>query len=299
MAVLRTGALDRICLHHAAVNGIPKDLTELKKRLAGYEKTHATKTWAQTTKTGGEHGYYYLAYHLAIAGNGHEMRTQDDKYVMYHAGDNARGAESFNLHGVGVLIDGNYMTDKPNALQEEAFARIIARYQKKYKVDVIVRGHKETSLTATSCPGTNLGTHTSGFLKRAITRANEIIAKNLPTNPIQEDKPIPPVEPPVTPPPTECEKEVIRLNGVIDGLNKSLADSQAQLKLVQAVANENMQSYLELQKKYDALHINFNRVENEKNEAIAKLNAGLVGVSAKDMFAELWRRLTKSLDREA
>jgi hypothetical protein len=222
MSVLRTGNPNRICLHHAAVNGVPADLPALRKRLAGYEVTHSKKTWAETTKTKGEYGYYYLAYHIAIAGNGHELRTQDDKYVMYHAGDNARGVDSFNLHGIGVLIDGNYMTDQPNANQLEAFARIIARFEKQYGVDVLVRGHKQTSLTGTSCPGTNLGDNTAGFLKNAITRANEIIKNNLPTNPLQED--------PIVLEPTECEKQVKRLEEQLSACNEALGASRASVE---------------------------------------------------------------------
>jgi hypothetical protein len=231
MARLRDGNPNRICLHHAAVNGIPADLTALKKRLAGYEITHSKKTWAETIKTAGEYGYYYIEYHIAIAGNGHELRLQDDKYVLYHAGDNARGDDSFNLHGIAVLIDGNYMTDKPNANQLEAFARIIARFEKQYGVDVLVRGHKQTSLTGTSCPGTNLGDNTSGFLKDAITRANEIIKNNLPTNPLQDDQ-IPPEQ-------TECEKRVkmlegenTQLTGALGALQEGLKKSTEELKLL-------------------------------------------------------------------
>ena len=222
MARLREGNPNRICLHHAAVNGIPADITALKKRLAGYEITHSKKSWAETIKTKGEYGYYYLEYHIAIAGNGHELRLQDDKYVLYHAGDNARGKDSFNLHGIAVLIDGNYMTDKPNANQLEAFARLIARFEKQYGVDVLVRGHKQTSLSATSCPGTNLGDNTKGFLKDAITRANEIIKLNLPTNPLQDDV--------VAPEPTECEKRVKILENTITLRETALATSQANEK---------------------------------------------------------------------
>lgn len=222
MARLREGNPNRICLHHAAVNGIPADLTALKKRLAGYEITHSKKTWAETIKTPGEYGYNYIEYHIAIAGNGHELRLQDDKYVLYHAGDNARGDDSFNLHGIAVLIDGNYMTDKPNANQLEAFARIIARFEKQYGVDVLVRGHKQTSLTGTSCPGTNLGDNTSGFLKDAITRANEIIKNNLPTNPLQEDVVALPCE--------EYQKQIKMLQEENTHLVESLGASQEGLK---------------------------------------------------------------------
>jgi len=257
MARLREGNPNRICLHHAAVNGIPADLTALKKRLAGYETTHSKKTWAETIKTKGEYGYYYLEYHIAIAGNGHELRVQDDKYVLYHAGDNAKGDDSFNLHGIAVLIDGNYMTDKPNANQLEAFARIIARFEKQYKVDVLVRGHKQTSLSATSCPGTNLGDNTKGFLKDAIDRANVIIKENLPTNPLQDDL--------VAPEPTECEKRIKILEETIT----HLVEAQRSLERDKKSLGERV-DFLEgtlaiREKEISDLESDYNRVFEERN----------------------------------
>jgi len=229
MAVLRIGSPNRICLHHSAIAGIPADLSALKKRLASHEITHSKKTWAETIKTKGEYGYYYLEYHTAFAGNGHELRLQDDKYVLYHAGDNANGDESFNLHGTAVLIEGNYMTDQPTPQQEEGFARYIARFEKKYGVDVLVRGHKQASISATSCPGTNLGDNTKGFLKRCIDRANFIIKNNLPTNPLQED--VVPQEP------TECEKEVERLQGELGACEKSLSETRDSVERLVAEIN--------------------------------------------------------------
>ena len=263
MARLREGNPNRICLHHSATTGVPADLTALKKRLASYEVYHSQKTWAQTIKTPGEYGYNYIEYHIAIAGNGHEIRLQDDKYVLYHAGDNANGASSFNLHGIAVLIDGNYMTDKPNDKQLEAFARIIARFEKQYKVDVLVRGHKEVSISPTSCPGTNLGDSKQGFLKQAIDRANVIIKNNLPTNPIQEDI--------VIPQPTECEKQVETLKLEIKGLTEALATSQGVLesKVVElATANEKVKlledTLLQREKENNSLNEDYQRVLEEK-----------------------------------
>jgi hypothetical protein len=279
MARLREGNPNRICLHHSATTGVPADLTALKKRLASYEVYHSKKTWAQTIKTPGEYGYNYIEYHIAIAGNGHEIRLQDDKYVLYHAGDNANGANSFNLHGIAVLIDGNYMTDQPNANQLEAFARIIARFEKQYKVDVLVRGHKEVSISPTSCPGINLGDSTQGFLRQAIDRANIIIKNNLPTNPLQDD--IPPV-----PEPSECEKQVETLKQEIKGLTEALAASQGALKgkVAELVTAQERVKFLEdtlLQREKDlkALEEDYTRLLEEKNrfekqytEAVTELN---------------------------
>lgn len=279
MARLREGSPNRICLHHSATTGVPADLTALKKRLASYEIYHSKKTWAQTIKTPGEYGYNYIEYHIAIAGNGHEIRLQDDKYVLYHAGDNANGANSFNLHGIAVLIDGNYMTDQPNNNQLEAFARIIARFEKQYKVDVLVRGHKEVSISPTSCPGTNLGDSTQGFLRQAIDRANIILKNNLPTNPLQDD--IPPV-----PEPTECEKQVETLKLEIKGLTEALAASQGALegKVAElATTNERVKfledTLLQREKELNDLQSDYDRILGERNnfekqyvEAVTELN---------------------------
>lgn len=255
---LREGTPNRIALHHSATTDIPADLTALKKRLASYEVYHSKKTWAETIKTPGEYGYNYIEYHIAIAGNGHEIRLQDDKYVLYHAGDNANGVNSFNLHGIAVLIDGNYMTDMPNEKQLEAFARIIARLEKQYKVNVLVRGHKEVSISPTSCPGINLGDSKQGFLKQAIDRANVILQNNLPTNPLQDD--IPPV-----PQPTECEKQVETLKGEIKGLAEALATSQEALKVSGERVKFLEDTLLQREKELNSLDQDYQRVLEERN----------------------------------
>jgi len=203
----------------------------------------------------------------------------------------------------GYTLNGKYYADAPIIYikhKDGSGSRYIHSYPKNVKVKVGDKVKVGQQICCTGNSGYSFGDHLHfEWLKKW----DDLNTRIDPTPFVINDRVLAPTTPPVTPPqppqPTECEKEVSRLNGVIEGLVKSLGDSQAQLKLVEAVANENMQAYLELQKKYDILHVDFNRVENEKNEAIAKINMGLAGVSAKDMFAELWRRLTKSLDREA
>ena len=202
----------------------------------------------------------------------------------------------------GYTVNGKYYDNAPIIYikhKDGSGSRYIHSYPKNVKVTVGMKVKPGQQICCTGNSGYSFGDHIHfEWLKKW----DDLNSRIDPTPFVINDKvlaPKPPVEPPVTPPPTECEKEVIRLNGVISGLNKSLADSQAQLKVVQAVANENMQSLIDTTNKYDSLRVDFNRVENERNEAIAKVNAGLGGVSAKDMFAELWRRLTRSLDREA
>jgi hypothetical protein len=69
----------------------------------------------------------------------------------------------------------NYENETPTDKQKEVLAQLIARFEKQYKVNVTVRGHKEVAQTATSCPGKNIGTSSSGWLKTVIARANEIL----------------------------------------------------------------------------------------------------------------------------
>lgn len=187
--IIRDGNPNRICLHNSATTGA-NNLQELKQHLASYEITHSKKSWAEEIKTGGEHGFYYVEYHVAFARDGSEYRIQDDKYVLYHATDNFRGNESFNLHGVGVLLDGNYEVEVPTEAMKEGVARYIARFEKQYKVNTLVRGHKQTasSTAPTACPGRNVGTNDSGWMKEVIARANEILQKGLTTEPLNSDE---------------------------------------------------------------------------------------------------------------
>ncbi|MDD4984870.1 MAG: N-acetylmuramoyl-L-alanine amidase [Dehalococcoidales bacterium] len=287
MAVIRQGNPNRICVHHSAVAPGADNLNDLRRRLASYETTHSKKSWAETTKTGGEHGYSYLAYHIAVAKDGHEIRSQDDKYVLYHAGDNARGKDSFNLHGIGVLLDGNYETELPTDHQKEALARIIARFERKYGVDVLVRGHKQTSLSGTACPGKNIGDNTAGLMKEAIARANEILKNN------ETDEPL---NAPTTPPVSEVDtlrEQIDRLNqelgtlrGEKDALAKLLEEKEATIGQLKAdvkkwqaeakSANDNLGKVLEekgavekdlesAQRKIDRLEKELAEMEKEKN----------------------------------
>jgi len=299
MPVIRQGNPDRILCHHSAVAPGADNLSDLRKRLASYEITHAKKSWAEETKTRGEYGYSYLAYHIAVAKDGHEIRTQDDKYVLYHAGDNARGKDSFNLHGIAVLLDGNYETEIPTPHQKEALARIIARFERKYKVNVIVRGHKQTSLTATACPGVNIGTHDKGFLKEAIARANEIIKNG------ETDEPL--NTPPVNPEVEELRKkveELIKRVGILEGQNveltKKLDEKDAIIAQIQAEcqkwqkeaksANENLGKVLEekgaLEETLKSAERKTQRLENQLAEVEKEKNAN-------------WQLYKKALETQA
>lgn len=309
MSVIRRGNPNRILCHHSAVSPGADNLNDLKKRLASYEIHHSKKSWAEETKTGGEYGYYYLAYHIAIAKDGHELRTQDDKYILYHAGDNARGKDSFNLHGIGVLIDGNYETEIPTPHQKEALARIIARFERKYKVNVLVRGHKETSLTGTACPGKNIGTHDQGFMKEAIERANEIIKNNETDEPLNAS--------PATPENNleEIKKELEGLRVRVGQLEATIIEKDAQISQLSneakswqtqaGTANKNLGKVLEekgelertitsLERKVAKLTEDLAKMEKEKNKNWKLYKKALEGQADKQSSHDLIKIL---LDR--
>lgn len=213
MAILKTGKEIGVCVHHSVYKPA-NNLAELKAQATLFNGWHKSKSWAETTKTPGE--YPYISYHYLMATDGSILNVTDEKYVKYHAGDNFRKEGSFNLHGTAVCLTGNYQNDVPTDAQMKALVAFIRDYQKRYKIDAFVRGHKETSQDPTACPGTNLGTSKSGWLKQVIANVN--------------NSAYPPVEPPQPPQQTECQKEVERLKEENTHLTGALGASQEGLK---------------------------------------------------------------------
>ena len=267
MSILRKGNTLGVCVHHS-VYAPANNLAELKKQAALFNTWHKSKSWAETTKTVGS--YPYISYHYLIALNGALLNVTDEKYVKYHAGDNFRGDLSFNLHGIAVCLTGNYMYDKPTNAQMLTLVKLIRDIEKRYDCDARIRGHKETSASATACPGTNIGTSTSGWLKQAIANVNN---SKYPAPPV-----IPPVEPPDVPNCDEYIKKVELLGKEIEELKNELSDSTSlvkQLKTVvvkqlEAEIEELHQQLIEESARYDALHVNCNRIDNEKNDWMQK-----------------------------
>ena len=214
MAILKTGKEIGVCVHHSVYKPA-HNLAELKAQATLFNGWHKSKSWAETTKTPST--YPYISYHYLMATDGSILKVTDEKYVKYHAGDNFRGDASFNLHGTAICLTGNYQNDKPTDAQMKSLVAFIRDYQKRYKIDAYVRGHKETSKDATACPGTNLGTSKSGWLKQVIANVN--------------NSAYPPVEPPALPELIVCQKEVERLKGEITRLNEALGASQASEKV--------------------------------------------------------------------
>ena len=143
-------------IHHSAVFGVPENGDKLVRRLASHDAYHARKGY---TTTKGEFGYTYLLYHFAIAGDGTIIQTQDTKYQRWHATDVYKGAESANLWGIGILIEGNFDQELPTQAQLVSAARVIRTWNEENNAQLIVRGHREFAAPkyATGCPGVNMG----------------------------------------------------------------------------------------------------------------------------------------------
>ena len=281
MAILKTGKEIGVCIHHSVYKPAA-NLAELKAQAALFNGWHKGKSWAETTKT--DSAYPYISYHWLVATNGDMLNTTNEKYVKYAAGDNFRGDMSFNLHGTHICLTGNYENDKPTPEMERALALFIKDYQKRKGIDAYVRGHKETSKDATACPGTNIGTSKSGWLKQVITNVN--------------NSAYPPVEPPAPPVQTECEKEIERLKGEVTRLSEALAASQAnekskgeRIEFLEGTLAVREGEMVTLEGENERLFAENERFEKEKNDAIAELNAYKEG--RKNWFAELLERLFK------
>jgi len=110
-------------------------------------------------------------------------------------------------------------------------------------------------------------------------------------------------EAPVIPPEqTECEKRVVRLEGELKESKATTESLGGQLERLMAEFNTSREEVVEgrkeldnLQKKYDILHIEKNRLENDLTKAIAQLNSQLSTISTGAIFSELWQRIIRSI----
>lgn len=272
MAILKKGNILGVCVHHSVYKPA-NNLAELKAQATLFNGWHSKKEWAELTKT--PSAYPYISYHYLMATNGEMLKVTDEKYVKYHSGDNFRKDLSFNLHGIAVCLTGNYENDKPTDAQMKALVLFIRDVEKRYKINARVRGHKETSQTATACPGRNIGTSQSGWLKQVITNTND---KNYP--PV-----VKPPEPPEPPGPTECEKEVDRLKDELLSLESFTEALEAEKE---SLITQNVELYgdissleqeiielkaemADLQQKLDTLRIKFDNSERERIDLVKQL----------------------------
>jgi len=168
-----------ITIHHSAVVA---DYPNLETEASQFNSWHKSKSWAEDMKTDGK--YPYISYHYLVNKKGEFIQTQDLKYQRYHAGDLARGATSHNLWGIAICMSGYFhppYNQVPTEAQWKRVGAIIYRLEKELGKSFIVRGHNETSIDPTSCPGDVVGKHTSGYLKKIIDYANWLHENGEPT----------------------------------------------------------------------------------------------------------------------
>lgn len=298
MAILKKGETIGVAVHHSVYKPA-NNLAELKVQAGLFDSWHKSKSWAEDIKTVGEYGYQYIEYHYLMATDGTILQVQDEKYVLYHSGDVGSGNLSFNLHGIAICLTGNYENDIPTQAQMKSLVLFIRSVQDRYKIDAMVRGHKEVSQTATACPGKNIGTSKEGWLSQVIANVN--------------DASYPPiVEPPSTPNCDEyiekveqLEAEVQDLRIELGALENELKISDDRVKYVEGVLKtlevENKELNSELVKALD----DRNRFEREKLVAIAELNKmkeeeeKIFWNVLKKKLSVMWEGLVKFLSGEA
>lgn len=261
MGILQKGNKLGVAVHHSVYKPA-NNLAELKSQAVLFNSWHKSKSWAEDTKT--PSAYPYISYHYLMATNGEMLNVTDEKYVKYHAGDNFRNDLSFNLHGIAVCLTGNYENDKPTDAQMKALVLFIRDVEKRYDINARVRGHKETSATATACPGKNIGTSASGWLKSVIANVNN---PNYP----------PPPPPPPADPIKELKERIVILEKEISGLRTALSDLEDKNTVLTGLIKAKdtkikelggkivglEEEAKELMEKYGTLMIEKNRIENE------------------------------------
>ena len=110
-------------------------------------------------------------------------------------------------------------------------------------------------------------------------------------------------EAPVIPPEqTECEKRVVRLEGELkeskattESLGGQLERLMAEFNTLNESAVESKKEFDILQKKYDTLYVEKNRIENDLVKTVAQLNSQLSTISVGEIFSELFKRLFAKL----
>lgn len=259
MAILRKGDTLGIAVHHSVYKPA-KNLADLKVQAKLFNGWHSTKSWAEATKTSGD--YPYISYHYLVATNGDILQVTDEKYVKYHSGDNFRGDLSFNLHGIAVCLTGNYENDTPTDAVMNSLVGLIRSVEKRYNINARVRGHKETSETPTACPGKNVGTSSSGWLKRVIANVN---------NPDYPPKPEPPTDPCKT-----YKDQIAALNSKVVGYEKRitlLEGANTELRTQLGVLQDQLEKQeVDSERKYNQLKSEYNRVLREKGDCELKLS---------------------------
>lgn len=283
-----------VTIHHTAT-GLAQNKQDLKSQANAIERYHKDKAIANSwsAKTDGEYGYYWIEYHYLIAQDGSFLQVQDTKWMRIHAGDWSKGKDSHNQHGVAICFVGNFENDIPTVDSLKSAGFIIAELERKIKKEVKVKGHKDTSIPATACPGKNL----YAKIKDIINYANnpELIE---PVDPceakiIEATKELDKLCKEYKAERDEAVKTVADKVGIIGQLNTAIDTLDAQNQtLTDTIANyepncncegfEVLQSELEAKKKESTYYL-----DNYDNEKRAKENLAIELEKARKELSEL------------
>ncbi len=148
---------DLIIVHHTAGTGgmTWKELSDLQYqrlyvgRYGIDDPDPLVKGWTPHSghyrKVDGKEIEVFYAYHWMVRADGSTERLLKDDEVGWNCGDWGK-----NMRSIAICFDGNFADSKPTQAALKAVAKLIAGYQKKFKIKEVI-GHKDAS--ATECPG--------------------------------------------------------------------------------------------------------------------------------------------------
>lgn len=116
--------VDAIVLHHRAGNGdvLSIHLDHLKR------------------------GWWGIGYHFYIRKNGEIWRGRPENITGAHAG----GSNTYNLHSIGICLEGDFETEYPTDPQLDSLAILLQDLENRYPIREVLY-HREIAPTA--CPG--------------------------------------------------------------------------------------------------------------------------------------------------
>lgn len=88
-----------------------------------------------------------IAYHFCIEPDGAVYQTNKLSSISWHA-------SNANYYSVGVLLNGDFRTEKPTVQQLQSLRELIPEIEKTLGKTLELKGHREVD--ATSCPGDNM-----------------------------------------------------------------------------------------------------------------------------------------------
>ena len=167
-----------VIIHHGGDNVNVKDKNSLISIASiynnvGYRKMKANG-WMHLKAPSGT--WKYIQYHRLVARNGDILKVRSIKYSHYHCTvsfECAKGRPCANRYGIAICLPGNYNNLSPTKAQLRALVKWIGDFEKKYKLNLIIRGHRDRSSLCkkyTSCPGSKLYAYLKGGKNSKLVR---------------------------------------------------------------------------------------------------------------------------------